>query len=153
KANIMISINGIILTVVIASVAPRIVSDVWLLIPATMLLLTGLCSMIFAVLCARPRVLSRIVTLDDVRGNRANILFFGNFTNMTEADYVEGMTELMLEPERIYHNMSRDIYGLGRVLKLKFKLLRVSYTIFMWGLTLSVATFLILAVVQYQLNT
>ena len=71
KSNIMISINGIIISIVIASISPKIDSNPWLLIPTSILLITSLSSMVYAVLSARPRVSKEKVTLDDVRENRA----------------------------------------------------------------------------------
>lgn len=142
KSNIMISINGIIISIIIASISPKIDSNPWLLIPTAVLLLTCLGSMVYAVLSARPRVSKEKVTLNDVQENRANILFFGNFHTMTRADYVEGMEELMQDSERLYNNMARDIHGLGVVLAKKYSLLRISYNIFMLGLILSVISFI-----------
>jgi len=143
KSNIMISINGIIISIVIASISPKIDSNPWLLLPTCVLLISCLSSMIYAVLSARPRVSKEKVTLEDVRANRANILFFGNFYTMTREDYVEGMEELMQDSARLYDNMARDLHGLGTVLAKKYKLLRISYNIFMVGLVFSVLSFLI----------
>ncbi len=143
KSNIMISINGIIISIVIASISPKIDSNPWLLIPTALLLMTSLGSMVYAVLSARPRVSKEVVTLEDVRANRANILFFGNFYTMEREEYVEGLEELMQDSERLYDNMARDVHGLGVVLAKKYKLLRVSYNIFMFGLILSVLSFIV----------
>ncbi|GAB5520583.1 MAG: hypothetical protein RhofKO_28340 [Rhodothermales bacterium] len=142
KANIMISINGIIVSIIIASVAPRATTDPWLLIPSSILLVTCVAAIVYAVLAARPRVNSNSISLDDVRENRANILFFGNFANMSKDDYVEGMTDLMQSTDLLYLNMVRDLYGLGSVLSRKYRLVRTSYTIFMWGFTLSILVFI-----------
>ena len=76
KSNIMISINGIIISIVIASISPKIDSNPWLLIPTAILLLTCLGSLVYAVLSARPSDSNATITLEDVRANRANILFF-----------------------------------------------------------------------------
>jgi hypothetical protein len=141
KANIMISINGIIISILLASISPKIDANPWLLIPTTVLLLGCVPAMIYAILAARPRVSSEEVRLDDMRDDGANILFFGNFVNMPEDEYVEGMTELMQDTDRLYLNMVRDIYALGGVLATKFRLLRISYTIFMVALSLGVLLF------------
>ena len=143
KANIMISINGLILSIIIAGVGPRIDANPWILYPVIVLLLVCLVSMVFAILSARPRVSRHEVTLDDVRENKTNILFFGNFANMTEREYVEGMEELLQSGERIYHNMIRDIYGIGSVLLTKYRMLRYAYTVFMVGLVVSVLLFIV----------
>jgi hypothetical protein len=143
KSNIMISINGIIISIIIASISPKIDSNPWLLIPTTILLLTCMMSLIYAILAARPRVSNERVTLEDVRSNRSNILFFGNFDNMDRDDYVTGLEELMSDSERLYDTMARDLYGLGSVLSKKFRLLRVAYNIFMVGLVMSVCSFIL----------
>jgi hypothetical protein len=138
----MISINGIIISIIIASISPKIDSNPWLLLPTSILLVTCLVALIYAVLSARPRVSKEKVTLEDVRENRANILFFGNFYTLPRADYVEGLEELMQDSERLYDTMARDLHGLGLVLAQKYKLLRIAYNIFMAGLALSVISFI-----------
>ena len=143
KSNIMISINGIIISIIIASISPKIDANPWLLLPTAVLLIGCLGSMVYAVLAARPRVSSTVISLDDVRANRANILFFGNFVHLSRDDYVQGMTELLQTTDTLYINMIRDIYALGQVLQKKFALLRVSYTIFMVALILGVLLFVL----------
>ena len=142
KANIMISINGIIISILLASISPKIDANPWLLLPTSILLVGCLVSMIYAILAARPRVSSHTITLDDVREERANILFFGNFVSLPEDDFVSGMKELILDTDQLYVNMTKDIYSLGKVLSLKFRLLRVAYNTFMVGLIAGVLTFI-----------
>ncbi len=141
KANIMISINGIIISIVIASIAPRLGTDPVLMLPTVLLLVGCVISMVFSVLAARPRVTNLDISLEDVLANRSNILFFGNFVNLTQDDYVTGMSALVKNTDRLYTNMMRDLYGLGRVLDRKYRLLRSAYTVFMVALLVSVTAF------------
>ncbi len=143
KANIMISINGLIVTFLIASIAPGIDTNPWLRIPTTVLLVGCLSSLVFAVLAARPRVQSKEISLQAIKSNTANLLFFGNFAHMSREEFMAGMEELILEGSAIYRNMIMDIYGLGLVLQKKYRLLRVSYTLFMVGLITGVLAFII----------
>lgn len=143
KSNIMISINGLIISIILGTIASKIDANPWLLIPTPVLLIGCLVSMTYAVLAARPRVSSRVITLEDVRANSANILFFGNFVHLSQDDYVTGMTELLQNTDRLYYNMIRDIYGLGSVLQAKFRLLRISYTVFMIALVVGVLAFIL----------
>ena len=53
------------------------------------------------------------------------------------------MLELMGNRKRIYTNMMRDLFGLGAVLKTKYRLLRISYTVFMFGLAVGVVSYLV----------
>lgn len=143
KANIMISINGLIVTFLIASIAPGIDTNPWLRVPTTVLLLGCLSSLIYAVLAARPRVQSKEISLKAIKDNTANLLFFGNFAHMSRDEFMTGMEELIIEGSAIYRNMIMDIYGVGLVLQKKYKLLRVSYTLFMIGLIVGVLSFII----------
>jgi len=142
KANMMISINGIIISIIIASVAPKLDANPWLLIPTTVFLVGTLISIIFAILAARPRVSSKPISLEDLRHSEGNILFFGNFANMSEDEFVEGMVDLMHDNTVVYETMVRNIYGLGSVLRKKFALLQVAYTMFMVALILGVTSFI-----------
>jgi hypothetical protein len=152
KANIMIGINGIIVSVLIASIAPAIDKNPWLTIPTAILLLGCLVSMVFAVLAARPRVNHHRYTLEDVDADRANILFFGNFVHLTPDEYVTGMKTLMGDTDRLYANMIRDLHSLGGVLQRKFTLLRTSYTTFMWTLALGVVSFIVVLFMVAVIN-
>ncbi len=152
KANIMISIIGIITSVIIASISPKIDANQWLLLPTAVLLIGCLISLVFAVLAARPRVSSSRVTLEDARQKRANILFFGNFVNMPKQDYVVAMKELIADPDSLYASMIQDIYSLGGVLALKFRYLRISYAVFMAALIAGVLLFVIV-LTSVALNT
>ena len=142
KANIMISINGLILPILLGAISPKIDSNPWLLIPTSVLMIGCLISMVFAIRSARPRVNEDPITLDQVRSNKANILFFGHYANMPREDFETGMTELMQDNDRLYRNMIRDLYGLGSVLTAKFKLLRASYTVFMIAIVTGVLLFI-----------
>lgn len=142
KSNIMISINGLIISIILGATSTKIDSNSWLLAPTLVLLVGCLISMVYAVLAARPRVSSNVVTLEDVRKNNANILFFGNFARMAKVEYVEGMTELMQNTDLLYYTMIVDIYGLGSVLQKKFRLLRLSYTVFMVSLVAGVLVYI-----------
>jgi hypothetical protein len=142
KANMMISINGIIISIIIAAVAPKLDTNPWLLLPTTLFLLGTLASIVFAILAARPRVSSDPITLEDLEHSKGNILFFGDFANLSEEHFTEGMFELIEDRAVLYEAMIRNIYGLGSVLQKKFALLQVAYTAFMLALVLGVFSFI-----------
>lgn len=144
KANIMISVNAILMSIIISFVSTRLQANPWLLTPAGVLLVSSLAATVFAILSARPKVTSKVFTLDDVRRNESNLLFFGNFVNMSLNDFTIGMRELMQDEDTLYNNMIADLHSLGQVLSRKYKLLWISYTVFMAGLSVSVVLFLIL---------
>jgi Family of unknown function (DUF5706)/Protein of unknown function (DUF3616) len=144
KANIMISINGLILSVILAAGGFVATLEPWLLLPVGTLVLTCIAALFFAVQAARPRLPKKtdLKPADFIAG-RANVLFFQNFTVLPEEQYVEVMDEIMRDRRLTYHHMSRHLYGLGTGLTRKFNLLRSAYACFVIGIAFSSALFFI----------
>jgi hypothetical protein len=142
KANMMTSINGIIISIIIAAVAPKLDSNPWLLIPSTVILVGTLVSIVFSILAARPRVNTAPITLEDLEHSEGNILFFGNFANLDKYHFTQGMLELMSERDVLYETMIHNLHDLGLVLKKKFALLKIAYNAFMAALVAGVLSFI-----------
>ena len=142
KANMMISINGIIISIIIAAVAPKLDSNPWLLLPTAVILGGTMISIIYAILAARPRVNRSPITLEDLAHSKGNILFFGNFANLEKEQFTEGMLELMQDKRVLYETMIHNIHDIGMVLNRKFGLLKLAYTSFMFALILGVLSFM-----------
>ena len=145
KANIMISVNAILVSVLITFLSYRNIGEntPQILLPVVIFLVTGLASLIFAVLSARPKV-----TMLNQEGTppeevRRNVVFFGNFVTLRLEQFEEAMEEVFNDNELLYGNMVRDLYHLGKVLEKKYRYLSISYNIFMVGFIATVGTFLI----------
>ena len=143
KANIMISVNAIIISIIVGSLASKLDTNPYLLTPTAILLIVCVTAIVFSILATRPNVTSGIFTKQDIEDKKANLLFFGNFHNMSLPDFEWGMNQLINDSNYLYGSMIRDIYFLGVVLGKKYRLLRISYTIFMFGLVISVIAFII----------
>ncbi len=113
------------------------------MVPIGILILTTLGSVVSAIMSAQPEVTSFNIRPNKVKSKKVNILFFGNFTKLPLEDFQAGMHDLMREKDALYSNMITDIYYLGDVLSKKYRLLRISYTIFMIGLILTVLAFIV----------
>jgi len=150
KANIMISINTIILSIVVSVLFRKLEEFPQLLIPTLMLVITCLITIVLAILATRPNVAKGKFTRDDIHSKKTNLLFFGNFHNMQLSDYEWGMKEMMKDYDYLYGSMIKDIYYLGKVLARKYKLLRLSYTVFMFGFVASNIAFIIITMLYYQ---
>jgi len=105
--------------------------------------MTGLASLIFAVLSARPKVTNVNENLQSLEERKKNIVFFGNFVNLKLDQYEEAMDAMFRDSELLYGNLTRDLYYLGKVLEKKYRYLTISYNIFMLGFAATVITFLI----------
>ncbi|TGE27353.1 Pycsar system effector family protein [Hymenobacter metallicola] len=151
KASMMISLNAVIMSIIITylgakttAIGPAFTRNPILTVPMGLLLATALGSVVSAILSAQPDVTSFkwLKKSPQVATNRrVNLLFFGNFTKLSLDDFHSGMTGLMRNKDNLYTNMVTDIYYLGEVLARKYRLLRISYTIFMVGLILTVLSF------------
>jgi predicted metal-dependent HD superfamily phosphohydrolase len=141
KANIMISVNAIIISVVLSMLLRRLEDMPHLLVPTLILLAANITTIIFAVLATRPNLTKGYFTRDDIREKKVNLLFFGNFHKVGLPDFDWGMKEMMKDRDYLYSSMIRDIYFLGKVLGRKYHLLRISYSVFMYGLILAVIAF------------
>ena len=150
KANIMISINTIILSIIVSVLFRKLEEYGQLLIPALMLVTTCLVTIILAILATRPSVASGKFTKEDISAKKTNLLFFGNFHQMELKDYEWGMKEMMKDYDYLYSSMIKDIYFLGKVLARKYRLLRWSYTVFMFGFVSSILGFIIAMMLNYQ---
>jgi hypothetical protein len=144
KANIMISVNSILISVLITLLSYRNIGETnpKILLPVVIFLVSGLFSLLFAVLAARPKV-TRLPFQDTTRDlSRSSLVFFGNFVQLDLPSYEKAMDQLFRDGELLYGNMIRDMYYLGRVLDRKYRFLTVSYTVFMVGFLTSVAIFI-----------
>lgn len=137
KANIMISINGLIITAIIATEGLLTFSQNYLKFLPVLLLVVSIASMIFAMLAAKPRVSNLHVTADDMLSGKANLLYFNNFIQLSEDQYADAMYNTIENTENIYRMMSKHIYNMGIVLSRKYFLLRISYRVFLVGIILT----------------
>jgi len=143
KANIMISINSIILSLVVSILIRKFEENPYLIIPTLILTFVCLTTIVFSILATRPNVSRGTFTRDDIQSKKTNLLFFGNFHGMPIDDYEWGMKRLLQDGDYLYSSMIRDIYYLGVVLGKKYRLLRISYTIFMFGIVIAVLSFIL----------
>ena len=60
---------------------------------------------------------------------------------MSLDQYEWAMNELLEDKEYIYSSLTKDLYFLGLVLSRKYKILRLTYSIFMAGIIISVIAF------------
>lgn len=143
KANILLSVNAIIISLALANLIPKLdnPSNDYLIYPTALFVFFGIVSMVLAVLATRPNVTSGEFTKEDVKAKKVNLLFFGNFHKMKLQEYEWAIQQMIQDKEYIYSNLTKDLYYLGIVLNRKYTLLRWTYTIFMIGMILSVLAF------------
>ncbi|WP_272023053.1 Pycsar system effector family protein [Olleya namhaensis] len=135
KSNILISINALILSLIIGTVMSQLDADPHLIFPVVMILVTNLISITYAIFATRPEL---------VHGDKGarNLMFYGNFQDMEEAEYVDSITQLMNQGDELYKTIAKDTFYLGKTIDRKFKLLRKSFNVFLVGIIMSVMGFI-----------
>lgn len=77
-----------------------------------------------------------------VEAPTGNILFFGAFTQMDEAAFVDHMTDVAFDSHAVVQAFARDIYQNGRVLAdKKYRLIGYAYRVMLAGLLVSAIVF------------
>jgi predicted metal-dependent HD superfamily phosphohydrolase len=143
KANILISVNAIIISVSISVLFRKFETDPFLVIPTIIFLTSSVITIVLSIFATRPTVTGGKFTKEDITNKKTNLLFFGNFYKATLEDYKWGMSVMMRDTEYLYGSLIKDVYYLGVVLGRKYKLLRIAYNIFMVGIVVSVIAFTI----------
>lgn len=141
KANILISVNSIIISVILSFFIDKFDSDPYLLIPTTLFLTSSVTTVILAILATRPKLTEGTFTKENIMRRETNLLFFGNFYKSSLDDYTWAMHEMMHDKDYLYNTLVKDIYFLGIVLGRKYKLLRWAYNVFMLGLIIAMISF------------
>lgn len=91
----------------------------------------------------RPNVTSGEFTKEQVKNRDVNLLFFGNFHKMPFDLFKWGINEMIKDKDYVYESLMLDLHLLGKVLHRKYLLLRLTYTVFMLGIIISVIAFVI----------
>jgi hypothetical protein len=147
KANIMLSVNAIIITVALPLLINRISENENLLIPTSILAIVSLISMIFATLSTRPIAMKGLTKKEDVSAKKSNLFFFGNYYNMSFSDYEEYVGMVVADDEILDNSITRDLFFLGKSLGKKFEYLRWCYNFFMYGIAAAVLSFFIVSLI------
>lgn len=142
KANIMLSINSLSFTIVAVAGSFIVNSEPLLLLPISVFLISSLGAMIFAVLATKPRVPQTHTSKEELLKGNSELLYFKNFTELSQKEYVMATENVMQNPKKVYSQMSKSIYGLGVGLTKKFNLLNISFSIFIYGLFVTIILFL-----------
>jgi hypothetical protein len=146
KANIIISINALVISSTIAIIGYGSIShgldikNPFTLIPVLLLLSTCLTSTILAVQAAKPKIMGK--TPPSAVKPKSSMLFFGESSTYTLDEYLKEIERILPSKEEIHEHMGISLYYQGKVLNKKYSLLRHAYNVFILGLVIGILTFL-----------
>lgn len=149
KANIIISINALLISSTIALIGYGTVSNQievqnpLVFIPVLIFLATGLFSTILAVQAAKPKIMGKTKVDPTAEKPKSSVLFFGVSSSYSMEEYLDEIRRILDSKEHIQEQMSISLYYQGMVLNRKYKLLRRAYEVFIAALVMGIGTFLV----------
>ena len=130
KANMLLAATFVIFTIAIGQV--RGMAEP---LPLLILGAGAFFSAILAIFAVLPAA-------DYRAGGPANLLFFGSFSQLDEAEFMDEVVGAIEDEEAAFRLMLRDLYQNGRVLeRKKYRLLGYAYRVFLIGLIASFTAF------------
>jgi hypothetical protein len=151
KAQILITVNSIIISAIISLVLRKLKESPFLVLPSYILLTVSLITMILAILATRPSLPRGKFSAKDLAQKKVNLLFFGNFYGMSLDEYSAGMKIILQDKEFLYDSLIKDVHSQGVVLGRKYRLLRSAYNVFMFGLIVAIITFIVSSMLHNSL--
>ncbi len=138
KANVLLSLNAIMITFLIPTVVANTDFIVvrHLYIPLVILALTCFATIYISTVVLKP---TRFDNLRDENNpkSRHSPFFFGNYYKMAPDEFYNYMDEELEKNENLVHHLSQDLYYVGRRLGYKMTWIRRAFNIFLTGIFLS----------------
>jgi len=139
KANILITANAIIISVVLGSLYPRLSDDPHLIYAVGGMTITNMLSISFAILATIPKAWSKKGAMTNLES--MDLMTFEEFSDMELGDYRDSVMKTMEDGNTLYPSIITDIHALGVKLAKKYRLIRLSYLVFLYGIIISVVLF------------
>jgi len=145
KANIFISVNAIILSLILSRVIGTI--DTWCIhnSPLLLILISTMISIAFSIIAIIPTKTHGSFSEEEVRNKQGNLLYFGNYHNMAYRDYEWGILQMLNDSDYLYSSMIKDQYFLGKQLNAKHRLIRIALGSFLFGFLIAAVLFFIVS--------
>jgi hypothetical protein len=139
KANMLLTMSSVVLTLSLPQVLKN--DHLW---PLNILIGFCLLTICFATYAVMPKLPPANLPPPDVHSPHFNILFFGDFSRLTQQQFEVAMSEVLSSHDNTHAAQVREIYLLGIFLaKKKYRYLRYGYLTFIAGLFFTLISFVI----------
>jgi len=139
KANILITANAIIISMVLGTLYTKLDEDPHMIYAVIGLVITNILSISYAIIATLPKSFSN-QKLKGLREEK-DLMTFDDFHDMSLVEYKNSVMSVMEKGDTLYPSIINDIHALGVVLARKYQLIRISYLIFLYGIIFSVILF------------
>jgi len=157
KAGLLIQVNSILASVVVALVLRKLESDILLYaFPTACLLIGSAVTIFYSILASKP--------LENWVGKQADPdkeqFFFGSFDRLDPEfrgvpwdKYYQDMTSFFGGDKKvIFEDLIKESFEVRKVLSKKFGYLAIAYKVFFAGLVFSILGFVVVSIVDYKKN-
>ncbi len=154
KANMVIGINSLILSVIITVLTSSLMNSGGydgnlfqnrvFAIPLLIIVISCLVSAVYAIIAAKPKIIRPKTKAKKAISERTSMFFFENFHRMPQIEFMRHFEQLLENSKEIHDHFTIDIHNQGRVLHRKYQLISISYTVFMFGFILGVSSFILI---------
>jgi hypothetical protein len=145
KARIMLVVNSLFLTLSVTLIS-KIIGDVphsWLF--ASILMLSNVISLFFSIRSIKPEF-----THAENEEIENNILHYKKTNELTLDEYRSQIQSTLTDDTQKMDAFIKELYFYGRLLNMKYKLLKIAYRFFLWGIVLAVLTYIFILIMFNQ---
>ena len=135
KANILISINGFILTIIITA-SGLYLNNPNMIYPFITIMLTALVSIVLGTMAIRPRDKRQFIKKEHLTQFNS-IGYFQDMSETSPYEYLQRVRAILKDKKSIHEHIIKHIHILGLEIKVKYLWLKRAYTAFGVGLSLS----------------
>src|SRR5215204_1304589 len=138
KARIMLVVNSLFLTLSVTLIS-KVFGDVpysWIF--ASILMFSNVVSLFFSIQSIKPEFTS---TKNDETEN--NILHYKKCNNLSLEEYRSKINSTLIDDTQKMDAFIKELYFYGRLLNMKYKLLKIAHFFFLWGIVLAVLVYII----------
>ncbi len=129
KANILITVSSIILTMVLGQMDNPDLRAAMLTLGAFIF-----AALLLAVVAVLPKYRPLRLRAGEPLPPQFNLLFFGHFSELPKDRFLLAVAEQLRADGSVYETMARDVYAMGYYLAhYKYRFLRLSYIFFLGG--------------------
>ena len=144
KARIMIVVNSILLTVGVTLLTRVIGTAAHIWISAVLLIIANLITLFFSILSVKPELHSKF---DKETEN--HMLHYKKCIEYTLAEYKNQLLNMLNDNDKKIDAMIKDLYFYGNLLSMKYRLIKVAYRIFFWGLLIVIISYVTILLINY----
>lgn len=139
KARIMIIVNSISLTAGVTVITSVIHKYPLVWISAAILICANLIALFFTIMSVKPDLKS-----DISKETENNMLHYKKCVELRLAEYTSQMLDTMHNNDKKIDAVIKELYFFGNLLGAKYRLMKVAYRFFLWGILVSIISYMVI---------